>query len=171
MSSRYNLYLLWLREKRPSLFNGKPDTYSQPDYNAFAHHGVKGQKWGVRKGPPYPLDKSAKRSTIVDEAVESGQVSKTINRDKQRRHTKSEHIPGRSYLDGDEDFAQELVDKYSGKGVAIIDKHNKWTNKEKFDHTSIIGTHIDTDGIETRTNKGVITYSKTGAHVYPRKEN
>lgn len=26
-------------------------------YNVIAHHGVKGQKWGVRNGPPYPLDK------------------------------------------------------------------------------------------------------------------
>ena len=24
------------------------------------HHGVKGQKWGVRNGPPYPLDASQK---------------------------------------------------------------------------------------------------------------
>lgn len=22
----------------------------------LAHHGIKGQRWGVRKGPPYPLD-------------------------------------------------------------------------------------------------------------------
>ena len=21
------------------------------------HHGIKGQEWGVRNGPPYPLDK------------------------------------------------------------------------------------------------------------------
>lgn len=26
------------------------------------HHGVKGQKWGVRKGPPYPLTKVTKGS-------------------------------------------------------------------------------------------------------------
>lgn len=24
-------------------------------YNVLAHHGVKGQKWGVQNGPPYPL--------------------------------------------------------------------------------------------------------------------
>lgn len=27
-------------------------------YNVMAHHGIKGQKWGVRRGPPYPLDNS-----------------------------------------------------------------------------------------------------------------
>lgn len=27
-------------------------------YNVLAHHGIKGQKWGVRKGPPYPLERS-----------------------------------------------------------------------------------------------------------------
>lgn len=28
-------------------------------YNVIAHHGIKGQKWGVRNGPPYPLEKSS----------------------------------------------------------------------------------------------------------------
>lgn len=27
-------------------------------YNTLAHHGVKGQKWGVKNGPPYPIDRS-----------------------------------------------------------------------------------------------------------------
>lgn len=32
------------------------------------HHGVKGQKWGVRNGPPYPLEKSQK-SGIIERAM------------------------------------------------------------------------------------------------------
>ncbi len=31
--------------------------------NYFAHHGIQGQKWGVKNGPPYPLDSKAKTSS------------------------------------------------------------------------------------------------------------
>lgn len=140
------------------------------------HSGVKGMKWGVRNGPPYPIKNNGKvakvrgHDNIVEEAIRSGEVSKTVNKDKQKRHTKSDHLPGRSYLDGDIEYAQKLVDKYGGKSIAILDKHKNWTRKEKFDDSNIIGTHVDPDGTETRTNKGVIAYSKTGTHVYPRKE-
>ena len=138
--------------------------------NTLAHHGVKGQKWGERNGPPYPLDKHQKRDTIVEEAIKSGEVSSKINREKQLRHTKTYHTPGRSYLDGDLDFAQELVNEHGGKGIALRDRNGKWLHKEKFDSSNVIGTHVDDTGIETKTNKGMIIYSKTGTHVYPRKE-
>lgn len=36
-------------------------------YNVLAHHGIKGQKWGVRNGPPYPLEKSAGSDKIEKE--------------------------------------------------------------------------------------------------------
>lgn len=47
-------------------------------YNVLAHHGIKGQKWGVRNGPPYPLNRSksnglknaAKKSIIEVERTE-----------------------------------------------------------------------------------------------------
>lgn len=139
-------------------------------YNVIAHHGVKGQKWGVRNGPPYPLDKSKKSDTIVADAIESGEVSKTVNREKQKRHTLSDHIPGRSYLDGDLDFAQEIIAEYSGTGTAIC-KNDKWTHRERIKAKDVIGTYVDPDGKEVRSDKALIIYSKTGAHVYPvRKE-
>ena len=32
--------------------------YSFTFKDELSHHGIDGQKWGVRNGPPYPLDKS-----------------------------------------------------------------------------------------------------------------
>jgi predicted transcriptional regulator len=29
--------------------------YVESNYNSIYHHGIKGQRWGVRNGPPYPL--------------------------------------------------------------------------------------------------------------------
>lgn len=136
----------------------------------IVHHGIKGQKWGVKNGPPYPIDRSGKHDTIVKDAIESGKISKKINREKQMRHTKEGHLPGRSYINGGLEYAKELVDKHSGNGKPITDKHGNWTHKEKFNDSKIIGTHVDVDGVETKTSNGIIAYSKTGTHVYPGKE-
>lgn len=34
------------------------------------HHGIKGQKWGIRRGPPYPLGKSDKKTTYSGRKLE-----------------------------------------------------------------------------------------------------
>ncbi len=142
-------------------------------HNVLAHHGIKGQKWGVRNGPPYPLDKSQKSDTIVENAIESGEVIKTINREKQLRHTKSSHTPGRSYLDGDLDYAQELVDRYSGKGETKTNRDGSWNHRERITANHDIGVYVDEDRNETRSNTAMIIYSNTGTHIYParRKES
>lgn len=31
--------------------------HSDADENCLEHHGIDGQKWGVRNGPPYPLER------------------------------------------------------------------------------------------------------------------
>lgn len=131
------------------------------------HSGVKGMKWGVKNGPPYPINRSEKESNIVTQSIRDGEVKTEINIDKQKRHTKLDHIPGRSYINGDCKYAQKLVDKHCGKGEAILDRKGEWTNKERFTDDEIIGVHIDTNGAETSTKRGVIAYSKTGSHVYP----
>lgn len=135
------------------------------------HHGVPGQKWGVKNGPPYPIDRSRKNDTIVKDAIASGEVSKTINPDKQKRHTKEGHSPGRSYIDGDVEYAQELVDELSGTGEALLDSNGKWTHKEHVEASHVIGTHVNpVTGEESLQNEGVIVYSKTGSHIYPAKK-
>lgn len=138
------------------------------------HYGVKGMKWGVRRTPEQLGHKNSivkidDSSNIVNEAISSGKVSKKINREKQLRHTRNGHIKGRSYLDGDLEYAQKLVDKLSGTGEPVMSS-NRWLCKERVIDPHIIGTHVARDGTETKTNKAMICYSKTGTHIYPRKE-
>lgn len=43
----------------------------------LCHHGVKGQKWGVKNGPPYPLDKKKRKkksNNYIIEDPETGDV-------------------------------------------------------------------------------------------------
>lgn len=39
--------------------------YSNNDYRDYlSHHGIKNQRWGVRHGPPYPLDDKKSRKIM-----------------------------------------------------------------------------------------------------------
>ena len=135
------------------------------------HHDIKGQKWGIKNGPPYPIAKSVKNS-IIEEAIRMGKVKTTINREKQLRHTKEHHTEGRSYIDGNLEYAQKLVDELSGTGQPVMDSKGNWTNRERVVSAEKAGVNVDeVTKQETRTDKLMIVYSGTGTHIYPRKEN
>lgn len=113
-----------------------------------------------------------KDNGIIKEKLRLGEISKTINANKQNRHIKGsrDYIDGRSYLDGDLAEAQRLVDELSTTGEAVFDRNGNWKNKERVVSDNFIGTHVDNEnGKETRTKAAVIVYSKTGSHIYPRK--
>ena len=42
---------------------------------AIYHHGIKGQKWGVRNGPPYPLDAATSAKVKAGAKSEVGHVA------------------------------------------------------------------------------------------------
>lgn len=47
--------------------------YIIPSDNDLMHHGIKGQKWGVRNGPPYPLDGSTKSHKSSNKSTKNSQ--------------------------------------------------------------------------------------------------
>lgn len=61
--------------------------FGNVDY--ISHHGVEGQKWGVRHGPPYPLDREAKKE--VRKQIRSN--TKEIKREArfERKNFNAEH--------------------------------------------------------------------------------
>ncbi|QTY14789.1 T7SS effector LXG polymorphic toxin [Virgibacillus pantothenticus] len=70
----------------------------------------------------------------------------------------------KSIFYGDNKTAQELLDKFAGKGTSI----NK--NKERIDFGEPIGKYYDRKTGEYReTTKGLIHYGKDGAHIVPSR--
>ena len=42
------------------------------------HHGIKGQKWGVQNGPPYPLELGKQVSSIEKTNRQRGNVKRSL---------------------------------------------------------------------------------------------
>ena len=114
------------------------------------------------------------RLGVVRDAVESKNVSLTINVSKQNRHIVDSggFIEGRSYLDVSTEDAQRLVNDLKGTGEPIFDKNGDWTYKERVSCSDFVGTHVDvSSGEETKTKNLTIIYSKTGCHIVPRRSD
>lgn len=64
-----------LRNSNLSAPSGEEDVEEVPfseDMEHFAHHGIKGQKWGVKNGPPYPINQGSGKG--VAKSGESGKI-------------------------------------------------------------------------------------------------
>lgn len=159
--------------------------YSSP-MEYLAHHGIKGQKWGVRRGPPYPLDEgqthipakqvttAGKRGTlnhdILREAVRSREVDLKLNIGHQKKHLPNREDKGRSYILGDLATAQMLITELSGTGELVIDGNGNWTHKERVVADKKVGVYVLKNGREIQTDKLLIHYGKKGSHIMAAQE-
>lgn len=66
-----------------------PYDYGQNDYrNYLAHHGIKGQKWGDRNGPPYPLRPGA--HSVAEKKHKTKGILGSMRESLARRHKAAE---------------------------------------------------------------------------------
>lgn len=79
------------------------------------------------------------------EGLERGQISLTINPEKQNRHIRgtAEYIEGRSYLAISIDEAQDIVNRYHGKGKTREKRDGTFEMKERIMTDRIIGISIN----------------------------
>lgn len=108
----------------------------------------------------------------IRKLIKSDAVTKKVNVRKQNRHILGSpgYIEGRSYIYGDVETAQALVDRYHGTGTLVLSKKQKWANKEVVETNSVIGCVVDpSSGEISGTNRITIHYSLTGTHVVPTK--
>lgn len=94
------------------------DLYSNNDwryYNSLAHHGILKQKWGVRNGPPYPLDRATHNRVVSGKAKASG--------NQENKSRKSSH----------DSLANDILDRVTSSKLMnkkfISDIANKYSEK------------------------------------------
>jgi len=74
----------------------------------LAHHGVKGQKWGERNGPPYPLDSSISTGSKLIKGDGSPQTKKKYKTSEKTAHKRAER---KARTDKELDRARKLYGK------------------------------------------------------------
>lgn len=109
---------------------------------------------------------------IIKEKVLSGEISLTVNEEKQGRHDKSSklYISGRSYMLIPLDEIQDIVNQYAGTGDLKRGRDGEWNHKEEINLPYKVGVCVSLKiphGIET--NIITIHYSRTGVHVVPAR--
>lgn len=121
-----------------------------------------------------PLFQEIKYNNIIDydklksryyvkNNIKKGVWGKIINTEKQAPHNELTREIGKSYLFKNVN-AQELFDRYAGRGILEKDRKGNFNNKELCEAETIIGI----DGrSNTPTNKFKIHHSKNRTHIVP----
>lgn len=124
----------------------------------LVHHGILGQKWGKKNGPPYPLDFSKlsaeERHQAKKESIDKGDVQ-TANAYKNRNYYSNQEL---NDLINRFDLNSRLQQKVSDIDKAKADKGMKAINKmlKAADLAITIGS---------KTGKGLETYNKIKSEI------
>lgn len=159
--------------KRQAEKYGRLEQYSL-DPNNKRVYGARKKEWSKKFVEYYGNDGIIKVSnSIIEQKVNDGSIKLAVNKNKQNRHIvgSKDYIDGKSYMYGDIESIQRLVDDLHGTGELVYKPNGEWNNKEKVVADKKIGVNVDIEtGDKSETSKATLHYSKTGTHIVPRKE-
>ncbi len=115
------------------------------------------------------------RNYVQDEKVKAqirNEYTLAIQTDKQGKHIRGSKtfIEGRSEIYLTVEECQEIVDKFSCKGMILYTGSGEWNHKEQIKTDKLIGCAVNQEGKRTDTHWATIHYSKAGTHIVPREE-
>lgn len=91
------------------------------------HHGIKNQTWGVRRGPPYPLDRNSQKQAAKKKAAAAKKAQKTKKKNaaaKKKAEEKSQKEAKK---------AEEKTQKEAKRRAAILaDPGKLYRNRHQF---------------------------------------
>lgn len=100
----------------------------------LAHHGVKGQKWGERNGPPYPLDSSISTGSKLIKGDGSPQGKKKYKTSEKTAHKRAER-KARTDSKNDERDYKRLQN--------FFNRHVGWDEIDAIDHDGRINIELE----------------------------
>lgn len=145
------------------------------DSSELAHHGVEGQKWGVRNGPPYPIDRKNVENTSENGKMEDIYIHRSVGA-KARNYDILDPVSGRRYH-----FSEGTRIKnptvFAGKGgakellpeVAEGLAEQLGGDPDEWQHCKGIGT-IDFDGEDREAEVHWFQEKSVGKHKFKIKE-
>lgn len=133
--------------------------------NSLEHHGVEGQKWGKRHGPPYPLDSESKaKNREAAKKKKAAEKKKKETERTKKRIAKQEAKKQKEIAREEAEKAKkqkELADKkskYSKDPKTLYEHRDMFTYEEiaqalnKFEWERRIKNYVDQDYTRAKSN-------------------
>ena len=119
--------------------------------NELYHHGIFGQKWGKKNGPPYPLKpskhsasekKAGWRKSLFNKKVSEGEEQKTVAPKPRFKHPDEKYFDSRKYgsqdlrnltnrFNDEKAFNEALAAKLRSENMLDADKYRNMSRKQK----------------------------------------
>lgn len=175
LRAEYSKEALKLKQARERLkaFEKQAGLMSQPEraqVYGFGRSEASRAVWGARKVAQTRQEAYNNAVAAFKADIASGKQTLRVIPQKQLPHLVDTAAPGRSYIIGELEDAQRLVDRYAGTGAFQPDGNGRFTKREIVKTDMRTGIVQLSDGDQVLTSWFKIHYRNTGTHIVPLRE-